>query len=408
MSLLNVVIINDVAHITGGTAQVALSSAIALAKKGHLVTVFSAVAPIMPELNHPNLQVINLNQYEIVNDPIRKRAAVQGIWNLKASQQLADLLNTLDPSTTVLHVHGWTKALSASVIRQAIKKKFRVVLTLHDYFFACPNGGFFNYRRQQICPLKPLSRACVLANCDVRSYPQKLWRVARQAVQNTFGQMLRIKHFITISELSETILRPYLPINSKIHRISNMINIKREKFVDVSHNSQFTFVGVLSPHKGVGLFAKAACQLGCDVTFVGDGRCRGEISSIYPRANITGWVSNSEVHKVLKSARVLVFPSLWYENQPLVVPEAAALGIPAIVADTSAAREMVRDGVTGLWFRGNDEVDLLKKMRILQDHETARKMGHAAYQKYWANPLTMEKHLAQLESCYQDILSETG
>jgi glycosyltransferase involved in cell wall biosynthesis len=66
---------------------------------------------------------------------------------------------------------------------------------------------------------------------------------------------------------------------------------------------------------------------------------------------------------------------------------------------------MVIDGVTGLWFRGNDEADLLKKLRILQDHETARKMGQAAYQKYWANPLTVEKHLAQLEICYQDILS---
>jgi glycosyltransferase involved in cell wall biosynthesis len=339
MSLLNVVIINDVANVNGGTAQVALSSAIGLAKKGYSVTLFSAALPIMPELeNYPNLKVINLNQYQIIDDPNRIRASIQGLWNFKAYYCLKNLLSTFDPKTTIVHVHGWTKALSSSVLRQAIKKRFRVVLTLHDFFLACPNGGFFNYQTQKICPLKPLSRACVLANCDVRSYPQKLWRVARQVVQNTFGQMLGIKHFITISELNESILRPYLPPNSQVYRISNMINIEQEQQVDVYHNSQFTFVGVLSPHKGVKLFTQAARQLGCELTFVGEGRCRGEIASIYPRANITGWVSNSEVQKYLKSARVLVFPSLWYETQGLVVPEAAALGIPAIVADTSAAR----------------------------------------------------------------------
>ncbi|WP_283180096.1 hypothetical protein [Gemmobacter sp. 24YEA27] len=60
----------------------------------------------------------------------------------------------------------------------------RVVLHAHDYFLACPNGAFFDYRAGVTCDLSPMSLGCVTCNCDKRSAAQKLWRVARQAVQN--------------------------------------------------------------------------------------------------------------------------------------------------------------------------------------------------------------------------------
>ena len=99
-----------------------------------------------------------------------------------------------------------------------------------------------------------------------------------------------------------------------------------------------------------------------------------------------------------------MLPSLGYETQGLVIAEAAAAGIPAIVPDTSAAREMVEDGVTGLWFRGGDESDLASKIRVLQDAAVAGKLGAAAYGKYWSEPLTIDAHLEKLEHCYQTIL----
>jgi len=174
--------------------------------------------------------------------------------------------------------------------------------------------------------------------------------------------------------------------------------------VDVGDNDAFTFVGRLSPEKGASLLARAARRLGCTVTFVGDGSCSNEIRSINRDAKITGWVASHQVQEFLKRARVLVFPSLWCEVQGLVVLEAAALGIPAIVPDTAATREMVNDGFTGLWFKGGDEDDLLKKMAALQDADTAKRLGRAAYDTYWANPSTVQAHIERLDGCYQDIL----
>ena len=33
----------------------------------------------------------------------------------------------------------------------------KFVVTAHDYFLACPNGGFYNYSEGRHCNLKPLS-----------------------------------------------------------------------------------------------------------------------------------------------------------------------------------------------------------------------------------------------------------
>ena len=89
----------------------------------------------------------------------------------------------------------------------------------------------------------------------------------------------------------------------------------------------------------------------------------------------------------------------------MVVAEAAALGIPAIVADQCAGREMVENGVTGLWFRSGDHADLCEKMTMLQDSNTAAQMGRAAYARHWVAPFTLDKHLDLLETCYGSILS---
>lgn len=119
---MNIIIVNDFAHINGGASQVALSSAIALANQGYSVTLFSAVPPVMSELNHKNIQVICTGQYEILKDPNRLRATIQGIWNIKAAKAMKNLLDTRDPSNTIIHIHGWTKALSSSVVN-AVRKK---------------------------------------------------------------------------------------------------------------------------------------------------------------------------------------------------------------------------------------------------------------------------------------------
>lgn len=402
---LNIIVANDFAHVNGGAAQVALSSAIGLSERGHDVTFLAAVAPVSKSLRESKVNVVLTGQCDIKNDPHRLRAATQGIWNLKSSRMMARLLEQAELDRTVIHVHGWTKALTSSIIRAALKYGAAVIVTLHDYFYACPNGGFFNFPKKECCHLRPLSAACLSENCDRDGYSEKLWRSARQVVQNCFGfRNSPLLSFITISDFSENILKDFVARGATTYRVNSPSDFEKEIPVDVSANSRFMSLGRLSPEKGLDLLARAALELNCDVTFVGEGPSRAEIQLVNPRAQITGWKSRQEVKACLRSARCIVLPSRWYEAQPMVIAEAAALGIPAIVADQCAGREMVENNVTGFWFQSGNWVDLRDKMALLGDGGTTAQMGRAAYQRHWKDPFTLEKHLDRLELCYGSAL----
>lgn len=406
---MNVVIVNDFAFVNGGAGQVALSSAKGLAQRGHKVTVFSAVrSPGEPAPECANLALFSTGQQEIARDPNRVRAAVQGLWNAKARGAMRRLLAALDPRDTVVHFHGWSKALSSSVIRETLVRRFRAVVTLHEYFSACPNGGFFNYQTQAPCALRPLGAACIATHCDARSYPQKLWRVARQLVQLKAGSFPGdMRHFISVSEFSASILKPYLPAGARMHPVANPIDMPREPRTATRPRAGFVCVGRLSPEKGSILLAKAARGLDVPMTFVGDGALRGAVQTANPDALVTGWQTAEGVRARMRGALALVLPSLCFETQGLVVAEAAALGVAAVVPDRSAAREAVADGVTGLVFRSGDEADLRSKLRMLQARpELAGAMGTAAFDRYWSSPPTLQRHVDRLEAVYGQILSE--
>jgi len=407
--ILQVVIINDFAHINGGASQVAISSAIQLAKLGNDVTFFASVGPISPDLIFCGVRVILLDQFEIAKDPNRVRAALQGIWNLKAHKRMVKLLKFSNPDNTIFHIHSWTKSLSSSVIRPLLKSKHKSVFTFHDYFFSCPNGGFYNYQTHKICKKAPLSMDCVFTNCDVRSYQQKLWRVLRQFIQDKFGLMKsQPKNIIAISNFSFSILKPFVPDQSTIYRINNPIEVDRQPWISSELNAQFAFIGRLSSEKGADIFAKASKKLDLNSIFIGDGNLKPALLKIFPRAKITGWIPRNMVVDALAHSRALVFPSVLYEGSPLAILEAAAIGIPSIVSDSCAGRDMVLDGITGFWFRAGDHIDLAEKILLMQSTGVATRLSKAAYDFYWKSPATLENHAVNLMESYSLIMDKSG
>lgn len=402
----DIIIINDFAYVNGGASKVAIKTALALKDKGYNVIYFSAVQPVDHEFYEKNIQIILTEQNEILNNPNKLSAGFQGLWNKRAKKIFSKLLDNFDPSTTILHFHSWTKALSPSIFYPAIKKKFKIAITVHDYFFFCPNGGFFDYRKGEICNFLPMSIECIKKNCDSRTFSNKIWRLFRQWIQNYFlrsaGNNL---HFILPSNFTRSIIEKYLPENSNAYVIGNPNYIKKDVPVEVQKNEAFVYVGRFSIEKGVVLFAKAAQELGIKTLFIGDGYLREEILKIYPKAVITGWVSESELKNLLKLARVLVYPSLCYETQGLAVLEAKAMGIPAIVSDCCAAREYIDDGSDGLLFRSGYLNSLIDKIKICKDDSIVKKMSERCFENYWKNPFTIDKYIELLDKCYQSIIA---
>ena len=402
-----VVILNDYAHIEGGGSRVAILSASALAAQGHPVLFFAAVGPVDADLAVSGARVVCLDHPDIFTDRSRLSAALRGLWNRRAAAALGRELAGLDPRGTVVHVHNWTKALSASVVRTALDRGFPVAVTLHDYAASCPAGGFYDYRQQRHCSLEPASLRCITRNCDSRRYGHKLWRTARNLVQRKAGGLPdEVRHVVCVSDLARDLQAPHLPPSARIHRVPNPIDVERGPPVEAHRNRNFVSVGRLAAEKGVLLFAEAARAEGAPAVFAGDGYLRARVRQLCPDAEITGWLGTADVARTLGRARVLVFPSLWQETQGLVVLEAAARGIPAIVSDACAAREWVRDGVDGLLFRSGDLADLRRKMALLHDDEQVARLARNAYDRYWIAPPTPERHATALRDLYGGMLRQ--
>lgn len=400
---MTVIVAADFAHVNGGAGRIAIDSARGLAAAGHHVILFTAVGPVAADLiGQPNLRVECLDQPDIWSDPDRAGAALRGIWNRAAARRLEAVLDTVDRADTVVHLHSWTKGLSASVVRVARDRGVPVVTTLHDFLIVCPTGTLFDYQRREPCPLTPMSPACVARACDARTYAHKLWRVGRHYVQAHAGGLPGDDaHVIAISEASARRLRPLLPRDCHVHVVPNFSEVPHGPAADVGANTDIVYVGRLSSEKGPLLLAESLRRLDVPGVFVGDGELAAAVRAHAPRLDVTGWLPAEAVRERLRRARVLVLPSLWYETQGLVVAEAAAMGVPAIVPSTSGARDWVDDGVHGLWFTSGDAADLARRIACLRDDPAlAARLGRAAYDRFWDAPPTLARHVASLERVY--------
>jgi glycosyltransferase involved in cell wall biosynthesis len=404
---MNIVILNDFGFVSGGAASVAISSAKGLAARGHRVIFLTAVGPIDPSLALSGVEVIDTGQQQIRADTTRFAAQWNMTWNGIAADVLLRRLSDLDHKRTIIHLHGWTKALSSSVAQAGASRNFKLVCTLHDYAVACPRGSFFDRASMDHCQRKPLSLACVASDCDGGgNLKLKLLRSLRHATQRTIGKIpARVDAFVVVSRFSRAIIEPYLPPHRLVCEIPNPIEVEHGEPVNVIRNRLFLMAGRLTVEKGALLLARAAHECNVPVLFAGDGPCRSDIMSANPAAKITGWLSRFEVQDHVRRARALVFPSLWYEMQGMVVPEAAALGVPAVVSDTSAAIESVRDGATGLHFKNGDLASLKTALVRLSDNTLVGRLATACYQAYWDAPPTLERHVASLEELYRAVLN---
>lgn len=400
-----ILVLNDFAYVQGGASKVAIDEAVGLAAAGFRVIFFGPVGPPAEALCTASLEVICLDQSELQDFRKNPAVAFQGLWNVAAYRRLGDLLATLDPARTVVHLHGYTKALTTSPVRMASDRGFRIVCTLHDFFATCPNGALFNYATEMPCPLRPLSLRCVAMSCDKRRYVHKLYRVVRSVVQRRLGHFPAAVHdFITLSRNSAALLRPFLPDDARLYPLDNIIDVAAAPAVPVARNGKIVAVGRLEAEKGVALLLRAAQEAGTGITFIGDGPLRPLVEAT-PGCSVTGWLSSEAVLAALDAARCVVFPSLWYETFGLVVSEAAARGVPAIVSDVTAAAERVIDGETGWIFRSGDAGDLGRCLVETRDDDRIARFGDAAYARYWAAPGSSARHVTQLAGIYQEVLA---
>ncbi|MBL8153097.1 MAG: glycosyltransferase [Anaerolineae bacterium] len=139
------------------------------------------------------------------------------------------------------------------------------------------------------------------------------------------------------------------------------------------------YLGQIKSHKGVDLLIDAALPMLADGASIAvdlwgssqGGEAYGEalqartrdVAAIHWRGSFKG----AQVWEALSSIDVLVVPSRWYENSPIVILEAFTAGIPVIATRLGGMKEKIQHEQDGLLFEKDDIVDLRRQLQRLLD-----------------------------------------
>lgn len=404
LSDFDVVIASDSGLTDGGSSKVAVTTALALQERGHRVGFFGGTA-VDERLTEAGIAVASLGAKRLSQETdLGKRLEIV-VGNQAAAREFGGLLDRFDPSRTVVHVHTFASLISSASISVAFDRGFPTILTCHDYIASCPNGAFYRFPQREICRIEPLSAACASCRCTDDGMAGKAARVIRGFIDARLRHTIdRFDRIVFVSNFSRAILEAKIDVGERGVVLYNPCDVPKIERVDVTGNRPVLWLGRLVPEKDPVLLATAAKAAGVPAVFCGDGPLRSEVASANPDAEITGWVSADEVQARARAARALVMTSRWYEAAPLVAPEALAAGLPVLVPDTCAAREFIADDETGLIFRSGDADDLARALAAVSDNDLAERMSRNAYDLYWRDPLTMDRHLAGLTEIYATTL----
>lgn len=180
-----------------------------------------------------------------------------------------------------------------------------------------------------------------------------------------------------------------------------------------SDRMRIGFIGTLHEHKGAHVLIDAIKLLdvsaACSVSIYGD-------ESFYPdyvaqlkasaehesRIRFMGTFNRSELPRVINDFDVLVVPSTWSENTPLVIFAAQAAGRPVIGSNVAGISAVVSDGVNGRLFEAGNPMalatvigDLLRKPASLLT---------LAQQAVPAKDIS--RYVADLLDIYEEVLAE--
>lgn len=400
----NIIIVCDFGYIEGGASRVAHESAIALSQE-YNVTLFTAVDPISEELSKSNVSVVSLHQFDILNNNSRLEAIAQGIWNKKAKYEFERVLEKFQPENTIIHVHTWTKGISSSIFKIIERHKFKVALTVHDFFLVCPNGGLFDYKKQKVCECNPLSITCITKNCDSRSYFHKIFRVVRQIVQNNNIRKCNNISYIFISEFAKMQLMKRKPNIRNCYFIQNPINFENKFKVDCANNDIYLYLGRLTEDKGIRIFCDAVTKAGVKAVVIGKGILENELKEKYPNIKFEGWKNKSEMAPYIKKTRCLIFSSIYYEGSPLTPLEMMACGIPNVVSNINSSKDLIIEGLNGFLYNGYNVNELVKCIEKTKDNNIILKMNEYILKNFQSEIYSMTKHIESLIEVYNKILN---
>ncbi|MEM7722602.1 MAG: glycosyltransferase [Pseudomonadota bacterium] len=391
--------INNVHHVRGGSDVVYFKTGDLLTAAGHDCTYFASA--------HPANRAAATASYfpkAVENAQPRRTEAHRFLFNASARAALTRLIAEQGPFD-IAHLHIYHGRLTAAILEPLRRAGIPVVQTLHEYKPACP--VYTMERDGQVCeaclvhgPTQVLRHRCKDGSLD-----RSLAMLAEYWAARLLGDRRGIDRFICVSAFQRDIMRRAGLPEQKLRLLHNFVAPAPPMPQETADPQRpyLLYAGRIDRLKGVPMLIEAVKRTGDRLVLAGDGPWSTQMAEAitdYPAISAMGFLQPDALQTLVAGARAVVVPSVWYENCPLSVLEAKALGVPVIAARIGGVPELVRDGVDGLLFRAGDVADLQRALAVFatSDRDT---MSAAAKDDATAR-FAPDVHLPRLLSIYDE------
>lgn len=291
---------------------------------------------------------------------------IKTIYSKEARKKIRLVLDDFKPD--VVHLNNFNYQLTPSVILEVVKwrkkanKKCRIVYTAHDYQLVCPNHMMNNPNTHKNCEKCVGGKFinCLKGKCVHGSSAKSAVGMAESYFWNIKGTYKYIDSFVCCSEFMKTKLDTNPVFAGKTVALHNFID--KVEWKDTAKKDYILYFGRYSDEKGIGTLIEV-CKSMPDMQFVfaGNGPLENTVNNVSNIKNV-GFQIGDKLEKLIREARVSVYPSEWYENCPFSVMESQMYGTPVLGANIGGIPELIDVGKTGELFESGNEVDLKEKL----------------------------------------------
>jgi len=386
--------------IAGGAERIVSYLCEGLVRRGHRVTVVTTCGPHMepyPTEIVNGVEVIRFFPPNFYWSYDRNRAPgirkwfwhARDAWNPAAGNRLKTILAESRPD--VFHTH-LIDGFSGSIWAVAKRLGMPVIHTAHDYHLLCPRA-FMVTPAWNICTRPKL-------HCQV----YRSWHMSTTRHIDLFvspSQFLLDMH----QKAGLRATRQAVVYNG-IPQAKNIAPRRRTRMNRV----KFLMLTRLTTEKGVQVVLDALAQLpvsaSLELAIAGAGPLEQKVreaAALDSRVKFVGFVDGEAKSQLLSQSDYLLLPSLWYENAPVTIIEAAAYGLGMIASDIGAIPEFVERDQTGLLFPPGDAAALAATMMRATENpdilpELSTKLGSVAKR------FTLERMIDTYEAHYMSLL----
>ena len=334
----------------------------------------------------------------------------RSIYSFSTKKAIKKIIKDTNPD--IVYILHFINKLSPSVIKGAKEMKKPVVVRLSDYFLLCPKFDFLY--KGAICEecLKNGYRPCIKKKCVKNSLFASIIRVFS----------MKVHKFIKVYKNIDTIITPSNYLKVKLqengfekNNICHVPTFCREKDANIENIGTYgLYFGRISEEKGVEYVIKAYETLDekYKLKIMGDDTTEEakRLKKYVQEKNIKnveflGFKKGEELETVIKNARFVLVPSIWYENLPNTILEGFSYGKPVLATNIGSLTETIKDGINGYLFEIGNSKQIADCILKLDDDNLVKQIGRNNIECI-KNEYSIEKHYQKLIEIFETVKEE--